>query len=670
MRFLELALQGVRSFQSKHRFQWDPGFTVMVGGSGSGKSTLVESLLYLLYPDPMSHGTSRFTGADPNQCRGALTMGNGQETYTLVHDLLKGAMVLSRLDPAAGKYAPITASAAEILQFLTSQLHLPQQDIENGLFVLRADRFPSVRPNVVPAASPPPSRPGLAAGVPPRGGSAPAQGPGKGPAPGFQGYRGETYDVQLEGTPEELQAQLVILERDIARAKQLDEWQFQLDGLYHEQAQADEGVQEIDKLTEEAQGLEKELEKSAVLEKLPADFARRLGEQLDSKSKLDKTLARIDEEKQELTRKIERATPLPIWQNQLFQAGMGVGLGALLVGAAGFFLFEMMRYVALLDLVGFAMVTFVGWRHIEELEDVAGLQVKLDSLMERREKAVREHEVEVSVVRTYMEEIKAKDPEMVIDDIKARQELLNKLKGVNDQIAEFKKNPEVVAQIDKQASLRTQIKELEERIANNPPLQMGTMEMEQRAKAIRQRLASPGPEDGDAERSPEEIQVAPDQPVAAAGLARGSDKDLCQDLLRFADDQLHLGKEQLERMIANRASQYLAALSANTFPRIHFLEGEMTGVTEQATNGTLPFTRLSPATQDLVYLGVQLALIEACVRKSPVPVLLDDPFQTISPNLFELIGRMLAGLSKVTQVILLTSQPAWSRYATKAFKLG
>jgi len=58
------------------------------------------------------------------------------------------------------------------------------------------------------------------------------------------------------------------------------------------------------------------------------------------------------------------------------------------------------------------------------------------------------------------------------------------------------------------------------------------------------------------------------------------------------------------------------------------------------------------------------------VRKNPVPILLDDPFQTISPNLFELLGRMLAGLGKMTQVILLTSQPTWSRYATKAFKLG
>jgi uncharacterized protein YhaN len=149
----------------------------------------------------------------------------------------------------------------------------------------------------------------------------------------------------------------------------------------------------------------------------------------------------------------------------------------------------------------------------------------------------------------------------------------------------------------------------------------------------------------------------------------GQELDPARKLMKLAEDLFMMGRDRLEPMLAARASQYVSALTQQAYPQLIFAPDGSVECLDRSSGGTVAFSYLPAATQDLVYLGLKFTVIEACSRQQPVPVLLDDPFNRIAPNLYDVMGRMLAVIGNHTQVILFTTQPAWSQHAGASFQL-
>jgi len=245
MYFSELVLQGVRNFAQMRRIPLGQGFTVFYAESGAGKSTVVDVVVHLLYPNPTEPATTAFQAAAGAPCRASLMMDEGDDKYRLVKDLASGSIALTKMDSSTQRFVTVTAAAAEILQYLTSQLHLPQRDILESVYLARDSALPSNMPRVAaPIGTPPGGAPPAGAVM---GGARGSQGgtkrrlppsthlPQGGGGAAFPGYQGmDSGEDVLPDDPEEIKKQIETLQRDLSMARETDDLQFKLDGLQSE----------------------------------------------------------------------------------------------------------------------------------------------------------------------------------------------------------------------------------------------------------------------------------------------------------------------------------------------------------------------------------------------------------------------------------------------------
>ena len=109
IRLVELALYGIRQFQSMTRIPFGPGFNLITGGTGTGKSTIWELLDILLFPLTTPHLRPFIHPHHGERAQAALIFQTDDGTrYRLVKDFVSNRISLAKLD-ADGQPAPIVA---------------------------------------------------------------------------------------------------------------------------------------------------------------------------------------------------------------------------------------------------------------------------------------------------------------------------------------------------------------------------------------------------------------------------------------------------------------------------------------------------------------------------------------------------------------------------------
>jgi hypothetical protein len=161
---------------------------------------------------------------------------------------------------------------------------------------------------------------------------------------------------------------------------------------------------------------------------------------------------------------------------------------------------------------------------------------------------------------------------------------------------------------------------------------------------------------------PEPLQAGP----AGGG---GAGPEVCRRLLKLAEDLFLTDLERLAPAVCPRASQFMAALSTNAYTELKFDARAELELVEAASGVPSPLAALPAEQQDRVFLALWLTVIEAFSKKTPVPVLLDDPVAALPPELHPLTGRMLAGIGRGTQVVLLTAHSELAQHGAAAYSL-
>jgi hypothetical protein len=682
MRFSELVLQGVRRFCQTHRFPLGPGFTVFVGGPGTGKTTLIDAVRHMLFLDPLEPATRKFACRESETCRAALLIDDIRGArHRLVHDFVQGSIALTRFDPQANRFAPISSSVAEIAQYLGSTLYLPQQDLFSVFYLLQP--IPASAAVAAPAAKAPEvgAPPGRRSAPPPKRSLPPSNYGLEGGESRFPGYQGDLAaddGEPLPSDPAAIRAQIGVLERDLAAARDADEAQFRLDGLQKEQFELEQKLKGFQQGEQRVRQLEDQLKAFAALDQVPGDFEKRLREFSERKSRFERDLNRLEEERREWEEKSRAEAPPALAKNRNFLLGMFLGVLCLVLGVAGFFVHPGLRWAALGDLLGFGLAAVAAIRHLDRTMAAERAGARLRLLDGRGEKLKRQFEVETSVVKRSMEVLGAESPAEILEKFAQRNQLRSALEEARRE-AEAHKNDRDRTTIEARLNeLKGEIGSLEARLSAAAGLTMGPQEMERRLQSLRSRLASleggapaqsppspppppdfsPGP-DTYLDGSPAEPDFAP---------APDSGPDPFQTLVRLARDLFLVDAERLHQMLSPRAGQYVAALTQKAQTRLIITAQ---GTVEVAfMNGPAgPAARLPDAERSLVDLGLRLAAVELASPRQPVPMLLDDPFVHHPPERLELLGRMLAGLGRHTQVVLFTSQADFARHASASFEI-
>ncbi len=747
MRFTELVLQGVRRFGQTHRFPLGDGLTVFVGGAGAGKTSFVDVIVHLLFPDTSEPATTAFQAQGSDVCRVALTLDDGRgQVYRLVKDLLRGSLALTRFDAGSQQFAPVSTTPAEILQYLSSTLQLPQRDLFEGLYVLRASDLPSAAPapagdaglGVAPPAGGPP---GALAG----GGAPPGLQAGSGGFPGYQGdsggggggqfpgYQGGGFDdggEVLPDEPQELRSQIEVLERDLSAARMVDDLQFKLDGLQSEMFELEDKSKGVRQAQQRLEDLRQKQDQFSDLAELPGDFEDRVKSYKQDGERHARDLARLDEERERWEKQAEGSLPAPLLRNRNFQLGLAGGLVALLAGTAGFFTLESLRWLALLSIPAFGVVVIAAMRHIDQIMSAERAETRLGLLDERRKKLERQFELESSIVKRTMDRVGAESPERVLEMYAKRNELLQAIQQAEQEVAKQQAQAGQANLEQRKAELQSEIDGIEAELAGMSGLMMSPSEMERKLGLMRDKLdwlqsggaggAAGGP-GGDPAASPGVgrppgalgggdpaaalgVGAPPGamgggDPAAALGVGAppgamgggpaagelgpagaeplqagpadggGGGPVVCRRLLKLAEDLFLTDLERLAPAICPRASQFMAALSTNAYIKLQFDPRAEVELVEAASGVPSPLAALPAEQQDRAFLALWLTVIEAFSKKTPVPVLLDDPVAALPAALQPLTGRMLAGIGRGTQVVLLTAHSELAQHGAAAYSL-
>ncbi len=701
MRILELVFQGVPGSPGLLRAAVGPGVTRLVPGA-AGPMPLARLVAHALYHEGVEPPASLRAPGSQTARLGMTLQDGGGNVYRVIRDLASGAVQLLRWDAAQKKFLPVSARAAEVGQYLRSQVRVPGEDLFQDLFAFAADGLPSRQPAEASAQAPVeapggakgfPRPPAGAGGIHGAGMNAAAtnrfpgyQGGDPGGGPGFPGYQGDAPAVAPAAggdafghlSLEEKRKKLEVLQQAKAAADTIDETQFKLDGLQNRAFQLDEQLKETRRLQGEVDRLDESLAGFGDLESLPGDFEARAKEYAYLAGKLEQTLGRLEGERDTLGERLA-LPPEPPTKHPVLLGGVGgfLALTAAAVAIPG------LRWVALLDPVALGAAGFVLLQWLGAREHHEGLSGRAGSLEERAAKVRRQFELETVTVRKVMKDLGVSSPAAVLERYGQR----NKAKALRDEaaarLAQAAGDSEHQATEAERAKIADEITALEQQLAGSGGYGQDPGDLVRDIESLEASIAR-------AERGEPDPPAPEPAPEAAAGDAgdptfgalgggsfdagAGADVPSAPDpgpvLLARLADVLHADAETAAAGLGERPGQYLAALTNKAYVGLQFDGQRRLALVSAVGNRVLPWARLSPLDQDLVYLALRLAFAEASLKVEPQPLVVESCFDELDPGRKQLVGKMLRFLAGSAQVILHSADPAWAGIADASHQVG
>ncbi|MDQ3265046.1 MAG: chromosome segregation protein SMC [Myxococcota bacterium] len=626
MYLLELAAQNVRGLSPTVRAALKPGY-LLIQTPAAAPAPLAGLVVALCYPD--GRGEDAAFAVPGQKAKVALTLlGNDQTTYRLMR-ALGGQGNLSRLNKAAGAYEVITEDSGEMAQFLRGQAGFPSRGSFERLFTFTTAQLPSRRPK--PAARPAPGASGPAlssAGLPSAQAVLPAS------------------DVRAA------QEKLRGLEEELQLAKEVEDLQFKLDGMASQLFELESRLKGADGLKAALAQARQEHGGAPSAEKfgLPADILERASQYPQLEARRDEQLARLEAEAPASDAEPQEAAFVPpLTGDQRFWGALGAGV--LFLGL-GIFLEGTARYVALLDIPAFSFAALLALRYVDDKAD-SQKTTRRGGMRASREKKIRDDfDSEARVVRQALGAMDVSSPAELIEVLGRKPLLLMKVEDYRAQLAAYEQDPEYLGAMAAQNKLQREQETLNAQLLVKGSYVRDAREVERELNRTREsiQLALAG------------ATAAPAAPALGAAPAAGEPlEDPCGPLLSAAADLLQSDLPTLAAGAKDRIAQYLAALSDRRVMGVEFdLTGRATALLAggaRSAAGALP-----PRDLDLLYLSLRLTLIEKVSARQKVPVLIEDGL-AVEESKYPLLARMIKHLGTLTQVIHLSSHPAFAQAA-------
>lgn len=606
MLLLEVAAQGVKGVApASGRLTFRAGYNV-VAAEGPVLRRLVEALLY---PGPrdvdaLPRATPGPSGAPVRA--GVTLVGNDQVTYRLVRDFAAGCQ-LHRFDPQQRSFALVSQDLAEIAAYLTGPAGLPPRSRLAALLAVAAADLPSKSTAV--------------------------------------GLGAASVAAARRTTPQQAEKRLGELRVELERAKKAEKAQYRMDGLQSRLYKAEEALREGARVREGLAAAEGALQELARLDGVVTrlgDVEARIAQHAKAMTRRDEGLAKVEGEREVIAGIAGLGAPPPLWKEAPV---VGTGLFGLLlfaVGLVGAAQGSGLRYLALLDIPVFGAAAWFALRNVDRQEELSRVE-RRQKVVEERERKVREQfERETAELRQAIQELG-------LPGIPELRESLGKLADVRaaradwlQRLAAWEEQPETRDARAERDRVEAELREAESDLAN----EAGGY------------VRDPRSVEAEIARLSQEVAAGPEEeaPVAAAPAV-----EPLRGLLERAAAELSLTPSGLARALQARASQAIAALSAQRY----------TGLAVDDRGSLLallggrpqPAVGLPPADRDLCFLSLRLALLEQEIGAGKAVALLDEAFAGLPEGARRMAARLLKQAARGGQILHATRDPLFREAA-------
>ncbi|MBM7116732.1 ATP-binding protein [Archangium primigenium] len=649
MHFVELAVQNVRGFSPTGRFALKTGYLVLKPPA-TDPSPMAGLSLALLFPDGRG-GDAAFSASPQKPGKAALTLvGQDGVTYRVLRELGGGGS-LHRLNPTTKQPELVTQDTAEANQFLRGQVGLPPRGTFESIFCLQAGQLPSRRP-----------RGGVRATTS-SGGLRTKSSPGM-PAvrtqssPGLAlGGLASAQAVQPAHDIPAAEARQKELEKELLLCKEVDNLQFEVDGLNSQVFDLEQKLRGTEGLKEKVREAEALWNAEPTPEKmgLPADIAARAERYGRVLARRDEAIARLLADKDLAEEEAARLPEIkPLVKNRNFW--IAVAAGVLFFGLS-FFLSKSARYVALLDVPAFGFAAVLALRYVEDLQEKDRVDRRNETFTAREKKITEEFEAEAAPVRRAMEIFDVDTPGDIPPRLQRREQLGSEVAQLRTQLITQERHPEFVAAGEQLPLIRQQIELLNAKIEQKGTFVRDMREVERELSRLKESIALARNPQAMASLSGHDVSSGP-EPL----------EDPSPLLLGQAGDLLTLDVHAVTGVMRERCTQYFSALTERRYVGVEWDRDGNTSVVGASGRRQL-LSELPPREVDLFFLSLRLTVVEKVSARVKMPLLVEDAFLGVDESRLPLLGRMLKHLGTLTQVLHVTPLGGFAQVADATIPL-
>ncbi|QRO01987.1 chromosome segregation protein SMC [Archangium violaceum] len=651
MNFVEVAVQNVRGFSPTGRFAFKSGYLVLKPPTES--SPLAGLALALLYADGRG-GDAALAASPQKPGKAALTfVGQDNVTYRVLRELGGGGS-LHRLNPTTKQPELVTQDTTDANQFLRGQAGLPPRTSFEQLYCLQAAQLPSRRPRGAGRAA---STSGLRAmstpGMPAlRTQSSPSL-PGL-HAPSSPGMPAVMPASDLPAA----EAKLKELEREYVFCKEVDNLQFEVDGLNSQVFDLESKLRSTDGLKEKLRQVEAAWAAEPTPESLglPQDIVARAERYPKLIARKDDAIARLESEREAAEEESRRLPDVePLTRNRNFWIAVAAGVACFI---AGLVLPAQARYVGLLDIPAFGFAAVLALRYVDELQYTDKVRRKGEMFVVREKKILEEFEAEAAAVRKAMEVFDVDTPADIPPRLQRREELGAEVAQLRAQLVSMEKHPEFVEAAHQLPVLRQQIELLNAQVSEKGSFVRDVREVEREMARLK-----------------ESIALARNPQMLMGGLMPGMEmtgleplEDPAPMLISLTADVLATDMHAVMGMLRERCVQYFGALTDRRYVGVEWDKDGRT-VVVGASGRRMPLGELPPREVDLFFLSLRLTVVEKVSARVKLPLLVEDALIGVDEAKLPLLGRMLKHLGTMTQVLHVTAHPGFTQLADGTINL-
>jgi hypothetical protein len=631
MHFVEFAVQHVRGFSPTGRFALKPGYVVLK--PPLEPSPLAGLALALLYPDGRG-GDASFVAPGQRAGKAAVIfVGQDGITYRVLREL-GGGGTLHRINPATQQLELVTQDSGEANQFLQGQVGLPSRATLEQLFTLQAPQLPSRRPRRSAGSS----SPGMPA-------------PQTQSSPRLSG----SHQVAPASDVSAAEAKIREMEKELVICREVDNLQFEVDGLNSEifacesKLRGTEGLKEKLREAEEAWKAEPTLASMG----LPDDILTRVERFPRFVAKRDEALARLRSDREAADEQARSmATVEPLVRNRDFWIALVAGVAFLGIGLMNS---DSLRYVALLDIPAFGMAALLALRYVEDLQEEDRMKRRSEKFALREKKIEEEFEAEVGSVRQAMRLFDVDEMHEIPDRLQRREQLGAQVAQLRAQLIGMEKHPEYIDAANQLPVLRQQMELLNAKIAEKGTFVRDMREVEREIAWLRESIALA--------RAP---QTSTSPGVQAA--ARSALEDPSPAVLHGVAEVLAADVHASISLLRDRCLRYLDALTDKRYVGLEWdVDGNATLVA--GSGQRIPAGELSPKDLDLYFLSLRMAAVEKLSARVKIPLIIEDVLVGVDGAKLPLMGRMLKHLGTLTQVLHVTAHPGFAQMSDTSVNL-
>ena len=638
MHFVEVAVQNVRGFSPAGRFALKTGYLVLK--PPAEPSPLAGLTLALLYADGRG-GDAAMAASAQKPGKAALTLvGQDNVTYRVLRELGGGGS-LHRLNPNTQQPELVTQDTTDANQFLRGQVGLPPRATFEQLFCLQAAQLPSRRP-----------RGGM--GRASTSGVRTLSSPGMPSvhAPSSPGLRTQSSPGMLAVMPASdlpaAEAKVRELEKELLFCKEVDNLQFEVDGLNSQVFDLERKLSSTDGLKAKVREAEATWAAEPTPESmgLPQDIVARAERFPRMLARKDEAMARLESEREVAEEEAARLPDVePLVRNPRFWAAIALGVVCFV---AGFFFTNAVRYVALLDIPAFGFAAVLALRFVDELQHKDFVNRRGEMFAVREKKILEEFEAEAGPVRKAMDVFDVDTPKDIAPRLQRREQLGADVAQLRAQLIAMEKHPEYIDAANQLPIIRQQIELLNAKIAEKGTFVRDVREVERELTRLKESIQLA--------RNPQMMGGMPGVEVSGPEAL----EDPSPVLINLAADVLATNASAVMGALRDRCVQYFSALTDRRYVGVEWdRDGRTTVVSSSGRRMAL--SELPPREVDVFFLSLRLTVVEKLSVRVKLPLLVEDALMGVDEAKLPLLARMLKHVGTLTQVLHVTSHPGFAQ---------